>query len=143
MAYSSYAVAKITCGVGARNAFSTSKPSIPGIWTSRKTRSGRSFSIIARASTPSRAWPISSTLSTFARNPARRSRASFSSSTTSVRIAFIGRSRLGGLLEGPRRQAQADARAGAWGARDLGEVRGTVEPLEARLQVAEADAALV
>jgi hypothetical protein len=65
----------------------TPKPSSPGIWTSRKTRSGSRSSIRRTASTPFFASPTTSTSWELSEVPSRsRSRASFSSSTMIVRI---------------------------------------------------------
>src|SRR5262249_13217957 len=151
MAYSSNAVAKTICGAAPRSARSTSNPSMPGICTSRKTRSGRCSSINRTASTPSCASPTSSTPPTRERNARSRSRASFSSSTTSVRmppavtrrlrranLSEVGRSR--GLLH---REPQPHDGAASRAALDLGQVIRPVQALEARSQVAQPDAARI
>src|SRR5262245_56645035 len=161
MAYSSKAVANTTCGCGPSSARSTSKPFMPGICTSRKTRPGRRSWIICTASTPFDASPMSSTPSTRARKPESRSRDSFSSSTTSVRMSLftqppvgpvppcarrlrrraplgVGRSR--SLLD---REAEADDGAASGDALDLREMIGAVQALQALTQVAQPDAAIV
>src|SRR5439155_23719257 len=85
------------------------------------------------------ACPTSSTPSSAARKPASRSRASFSSSTTIVRMAVTS----GCGLDRPDRQAQADAGAGAGNAGALGLASGAVEPCQSVAEVPEADASLV
>src|SRR5947209_15006372 len=112
---------------------------MPGICTSRNPSAGRSASIRRSASTPSAAWPTTVTSSP-ERNPWRRSRASFSSSTTSARIGGI-RSRRG--YGGRDRQAQVDLRPTPRRTPDLREMRGAVEAGEAIAEIAQADAALV
>src|SRR5262245_3032904 len=161
MAYSSNAVANTTCGCGPSRARSTSKPFMPGICTSRKTRSGRRSWIICTASTPLDASPMTSTPPTRARKPDSRSRDSFSSSTTSARMSpltlppvgrsppcarrlrrraplGVGRSR--GLLD---REAEPDDGAASGNALDLREMVRAVQALQALAQVAQADAAIV
>src|SRR5438105_11319607 len=75
------------------------------------------------------------------RNPASRSRASASSSTTSVRIPGIRL--LGGDDARVHRKPETDLRPASEDAADLGQMRGTVGAREPVAQVAEADAALV
>src|ERR1051326_4773345 len=85
MANRSKAVTKITTG-GSRRASSTANPSISGICTSRKTRSGLSSWIAATAEPPS--WHSATIV--MSRSPGRsvrsRSHASGSSSTISTRM---------------------------------------------------------
>ena len=97
---------------------STPKPSMPGIWMSRKTRSGRCSSISChRLRDRWRPRRSTSTSSSARRKPRSRSRASFSSSTTSATQARIRRWRA--ALRSRHRDAQRDGGAVAGPADDL------------------------
>src|SRR5581483_8122392 len=142
MAYSSKAVAKITCG-GSFRPRSTLNPSTPGICTSSTTRSGCWVSMSSIAAVPSPASPTSCTSGIFLRNDLTRSRASCSSSTTTVRIISVDRLSLG--VRGPvgdARDADGDGRALALARPDLGGVLLAEEVNEAIAHVAKADAAV-
>src|SRR3954453_7424465 len=87
MAYSLYAVTKMTAGVRSPfNASITPKPSSAGICTSRKIRSGDKARIFETASVPLSHSPTICTSGSPARQRLRRSRASCTSSIISVRI---------------------------------------------------------
>src|SRR6266545_3166081 len=116
----------------------TSKPVSPGIWTSRKTTSGCSRSMVVSASTPLTAWPITSTPPTRPSRKPSSSRASCSSSTSTARKSILRRHPLG-----QPEFRNLDARAGAlpWHAGELQVVVRPVDRAQALVDVAETDAA--
>src|ERR1700722_3431144 len=78
-------------GSSGDSAFKVSKPSKPGIWMSRNTKSGFSRSISVTASNPSLASPIISTRSSSFSSRRRRIRALGSSSMSNERSLFMRR----------------------------------------------------
>src|SRR5262245_6222796 len=91
MANWSYAVRKTTAGIrsGVRRRI-TSKPSIPGIWMSRKTTSGLTASSAARTSAPFRHSPARANSGNAASNCRTPRRAAGSSSATSAFHSPLG-----------------------------------------------------
>ena len=125
----------------------TSNPVSPGIWTSSITRSGWYSSITRSASTPFPAWPRISTPPSCSSRKHSSSRASCSSSTTTVRRSFSEVPRRAVIyaisLAGRHAELRDDdprARALAGHAVELQLVVRAVDDAQALVDVAQPDA---
>src|ERR1051325_8696099 len=137
MAYSLYAVTKMTSGVRSPfSASSTPKPSSAGICTSRKIRSGDKARIDSTALVPLSHSPTISTSGSAARHRLSRSRARCTSSIISVRIIRFA-------FGFPERKTNADGHAPARKAAHVEGMSVTIQMFEALARVDQSDSVAV
>src|SRR5947199_2582068 len=136
----SYAVTNTVVGMSAGPiARTTSSPVMPGICTSRNTRSGARDLIASTAETPSPIMPTISTPRSFRSSPATRRRPSGSSSTISTRSGSCS-----GIVCGPPlrrgviREANLHQGAAAFADRERESVPRAVQLREPRARIRQA-----
>src|SRR5688572_13018270 len=152
-AYSSYAVTKTTAGTcSAPSCWMTPNPSHAGICTSRNTRSGCCCWIADTACVPSAYSPTTSMSFSWFNSPTMRSRATGSSSTTTVRIlvtppslVYLGHGLgLSRFLTSKLRHRNGDAheQTALGGLPEFKPVQRPVQVIESRPGIREPDAAV-